>query len=778
MRPVRALLPALLLALALPALPVRAARAQDLTCDPGDVEVRSLAFAGNHAFTDAELASAIVTTPSSWWYQHFRFGGTRRCLDRTELPRDVLRLRYLYHRRGYYGAQVDTSITPDGPGAVDVEFRIVEGEPVRIDTLTIQGLDSLPPPARARTLRALPLAVGDVFDQLRLQATVDTITSRLVNNGYPKAQVLKDFSVDTVDRTATVNLTVSPGTLARIGRIDVTVEPAPGKSQQIPDRVVRRLLGIHPGAIYRERNLVQAQRNLYQTDAYRHVEVRLAPDSAQPRGDSLVVIEAVLAEGAMHSADVGLGWGTLDCVRTRGQYLDRNFLNGARQLEVNARMSKIGNGYPMRLSDAARSKLCPSIQNDPYSDTLNYRVDATVRQPAFLGTRYVPSLTIYSERTSEYLAYLHTAPIGGLASVSRDLGRGMSLGLNYQLDYGHTVAQPALFCAVFNVCQSYDIQQLSEKNRRLAVASVTLTRDRRDEPLNPVDGTLTQLEFRHASHIIGSDPTLEFNKWLVDAAWYRGVLGNVLAARLRLAGVLGNDISLRGGLSLGGARGFIPPQERLYAGGPTTVRGFHQNELGPVVYVVENTRIIDTTDAQGRPVKYVAVAGDSTGRVVAVPVGGNSLIVGNLEYRMRDPFLPDLIQWTVFMDVGTVWNRGQEAVTLGSLQSLLRWTPGVGTRLLTRFGAIRVDVGYNPYPRVPGAAYYEPPISATNPGTSFPLYCVSPGNRLPVTTRGASNDPSDLQSQVAGACPSTFAPTRASGFFRRLTFNFSIGQAF
>ena len=68
------------------------AHAQDTSCEPGDVEVRSLEFEGNRAFGDAELADAIVTTPSNWSRRWLRAVGTRRCLDRVELPRDVLRL--------------------------------------------------------------------------------------------------------------------------------------------------------------------------------------------------------------------------------------------------------------------------------------------------------------------------------------------------------------------------------------------------------------------------------------------------------------------------------------------------------------------------------------------------------------------------------------------------------------------------------------------------------------------------------------------------------------
>ena len=55
--------------------------AQDIGCDPGDVEVERVRFEGNTTFTDAQLANGLVTTPSSWARRVFRVIGTRRCLD-------------------------------------------------------------------------------------------------------------------------------------------------------------------------------------------------------------------------------------------------------------------------------------------------------------------------------------------------------------------------------------------------------------------------------------------------------------------------------------------------------------------------------------------------------------------------------------------------------------------------------------------------------------------------------------------------------------------------
>jgi outer membrane protein insertion porin family/translocation and assembly module TamA len=132
----RALTAALLLLL--PA----AVRAQSSECDPGEREVRSLKFRGNHAFRSSELALRVATTPSSFARRTFRVLGKRRCLDSDELRLDVGRLRLFYNRHGYYSAAVDTSVAANADSSVRVTFLITEGPPVLVDTLRITGLDS------------------------------------------------------------------------------------------------------------------------------------------------------------------------------------------------------------------------------------------------------------------------------------------------------------------------------------------------------------------------------------------------------------------------------------------------------------------------------------------------------------------------------------------------------------------------------------------------------------------------------------------------------------
>ncbi|MDE3214852.1 MAG: BamA/TamA family outer membrane protein [Gemmatimonadota bacterium] len=746
------------LALAAAALPARA-RGQDITCDPGDQEVRSLVFRGNRAFSASDLEQRIVTTQSGWLRRHFGFFGTRHCLDPSELPLDVLRLRKLYHDRGYYDAKVDTLVQRLEPGAVRVTFTIAEGKPIVIDSLAIAGLDSVRD--RAAILAGLPLRVGMAFDVAALAAEMDTITARMRNSGYPSVELLRNYTLRYPDSLiARVLIRAVPGPLTHIGAIRVRVTPVDsGGTQQIGDPVVLGLLGIRSGDLYSDQKLVAAQRNLYQLGAYRHVEVGLDP--AQAPGDSLVTLDVDLREDYMHQLDTKYGWATLDCFRTSATYTDKNFLHQARHLELAGQLSKIGYGYPLASSSTRRLCYQDVLRRDPFSDTTNYSISATLTQPGLLGTAWSPTYSIYRERRSEYLAYLRTTLIGGEASATRSVGAGAALALSYTLEYGRTQAQPALLCAVFNRCDEQSRLQISRTAQPLAVAGAQYTLARTDDPFNPSSGFVLRTEVRNSSRILGSSSDLAFNKGTFDVSWYHPVgRSGVFASRLRAGVVVGPS------LSLSDPTRYIPPEERLYAGGANSVRGFFQNELGSLLYVATGFDSVVVNDSTRY---FRSPNGVAPFRVV--PVGGNALLVANFEYRVPDVFFPRLLQWTFFTDGGEVWTRGTPGSALALSQ--IKWTPGVGIRVFTPVGPLQVNVGYNPYPSPRGPIYYDASVNRET-GVA-PLYCVSPGNTIPVHLLSGSSGP---YAQDEQACPATFAPAQSAAFLRRLTLTFSIGPEF
>lgn len=723
----------------------RSAFAQDLRCDPGDVEVLRLVFAGNHAFTDADLARTIVTTPSAWARRVLHLPLTeRRCLDRTELPNDRARLIIFYRLHGYPRVTVDTALRTLSAHGVEVKFTIHEGPMAVLRTFAIRGLETVP--AGDKLARGLAPPVGGRFDRVSIANASDSLTARLRNSGFPLASATNAFTLTDSSLVAWDTLTVAPGPLTKIGKIDVSVIPNGRKVQQIPTTVVRRIMGIAPGQLYRENDIIRAQRSLYATEAYEHVAI--VPDTGMRSTDSVLNLDVTLAEAAMHAARLGAGYGTLDCFRLTGELSNYNFLRGARRLDFTTRVSKIGIGKPLNGADA----LCPQARHDAFSNRLNYYVGSTLRQPVFFGLRTVPTVTVYSQRVSEYNAYLRTTTIGGVASLAWQHWRTTPLNFAYSLDLGRTEAQPALFCAVFNVCDLEERTRI-QSTQRLAVLSATMTRDNSNNLLSPTRGSVLRFEARHSSPAIFSDRGLTFNKLVGDGSRYLDLGGgNVLAGRVRAGMVVGRNF--------GEAAGFIPPQERLYAGGPTTVRGFAQNELGSVIYIASGFVPVALTPAD--TVFRVADSVRSYRRLV--PVGGNTLVVANLELRLRSPVLPELLQWTLFTDGGEVWNRGVSSVPE---PARFKVTPGIQVTAFSPVGPVRASLGYNPYARPAGPLYYE---ATAAEGGGLP--CVSPGNTIPAhITNG-------VLSQAEAVCPASFQPPTQTSFRSRLTFSFAIGQAF
>lgn len=730
--------------------------AQDFLCDPGDSEVWGLHFEGNRTFDDATLrTSAVLTEPSGALRRWFRVLGDKRCLDKVELSRDSLRLILFHRRHGFPRVRVGTRLI-EKPSRVDITFIIDEGEPLLVDSLTFIGLDSLPPPNRARLVRNLPIKPRDRFDGVLIDATRDTLEQRLRNEGYALAEVLRSFESDTIAKRNEITYTVLPGPRLRIGEVQVNVDAATeGERQRINPTKVGRLVGIERGDMYRQSDLNAATRSLYLTDAFRHVGISIDTTSIPQLGDTAVRLVVNLVENPLTLLRVSGGWATLDCFRSQASFTNLNFLGRLQRLELNARTSKIGNGAPLAF---ARS-LCPQLANDEFSDTLNYYGAVTISQGALFGLRTIPALTLFSERRSEYQTYLRTVPIGIAATLQYLPPSGYPLAFGYQVERGRTEAQPALFCAVFSICEDEARRTLLEL-RWQAVASGVITRDRVDNIANPANGSLARLELRHASRAIGSDPRIQFNRAVFDAAAYRRIdPAMILAGRVRLGSVIGGQIQVDGQTR----RAFIPPQERLYAGGAGTVRGFQQNELGPVVYridprTIDSVRVGDTLFFE---------VGDAPRVERVEPLGGDNVVVLSAELRLASPILTSFLQYALFVDAGAVWNARRER--LRESFPGLKVTPGVGVRIYTPVGPVRLDVGYNPYDRPAGAAF----VLGGNPGGEQPLYCVSPGNRLPVTERDALPP---LQEE--GTCPATFAPAGGRSVLRRLTFQLAIGHAF
>lgn len=732
-----------------------AQRQADISCgEPDDLEVRVLKFIGNKAHSSYNLERGIATTASTWWRRQFRVFGQKYCLDSlAALVEDSARLDYHYRRTGFPDVRVQPTIRPLGAGKVAVEYRITEGEPMLMDSVSFVWRPAVP--ESERYIDDLPIKAGDRFNLPVIEATRDSIRRRLRNRGYPQADVLRNYDQYPEQHRATLQYVIVPSNRARIGEIEIPTPRTadPTRASRVSTRRVREVLGVQEGDLYNESALQRAGRGLFDTEAFRFVGVTFDSTSLSDETDSLVTIKVQLSESELQATRASIGWANLDCLRTQVNHTNFNFM-GLRRLDLNGRLSKIGTSAPTEFAEGICAR---ELLRDEVSDTLNYYVGASISQAALFGLRIVPTISVYSELRSEFTAYLRSTPIGLISSVQQGIGSRLPMTWSYQLEYGRTAAQPAFFCAVFNVCETEARDRL-ERYTRSAVVGWAATRNRLNSITNPTNGTVARLDLRHASPVVGSNKDASFNRATFDATSYSEAMGGILVARLRAGTVLGSRLDITGS----SAPTFIPLQERLYAGGPNSVRGFRQNEMGPAIYIPRGFSI--TPIPGDDTLQYWRANPDSVGDRT-VPTGGDNVIVANAELRLRSPAYPELVQYALFVDAGQVWNRGRAGTGVNFAD--IRVTPGVGLRLFTPVGPLRIDVGYNPYRRPAGPAYIT--------DLSGNLICVSPGNTLRVRIAEGSQPARQIDD---GDCPASYAPEFGRKFWNRLTFQFSIGQPF
>jgi outer membrane protein assembly factor BamA len=668
-------------------------------------EVKSVRFVGGEPFNQDTLGVLIETKPTHCDFLGFPIclfsvGRQRRTVDPSAVVRDAGRLTVFYRREGYFGTRVTPRIEPTAPGDEDVEvsFIIRRGDPIILETLVLEGvsgvLDS------AGVARSLPLQPGEMFDLDEFTLSADQVLRELQNRGHAYADVLRNYDADTLTDKATASITAIPGPVVRVDSIIVT------GADELGRRTAVRQLGFRNNDILRLPRLADAQRNLYNFELVQIASVTVAPDSMQvtPGDSTTATVLVAIAEADEHQASASTGFGSVECFRLDTDYVDRSFTGGGRRLSVDGSVSKIG--VAGRTETGLGGNICSSstpgpVTLDTLASAMDYYIAAELNQPYFLSPRNQLTTNVYAERQSER-EYRREA-VGARFALTHRLAPRTSLIGSLDVERGHTIAEPVLFCLAFQVCTTEDIARVGGKRFRNTLAANFIT-DRTDHPLDATRGHVLRTGIAWAAPFLSSDVT--FVRWTAEAAVYRLMRpGWVLAASVRL----GNFFQ---SASLDPSRSeddFLPPEERFYAGGANSVRGFVRNLLGPAVYFArfstfdENGMVIpakqeerevnDSTDAV-----YFVPCADC---VDLVPTGGTSVAVTNLELRMPSPFFRRQLRLAAFIDAGSV--------TTGNLWDIGKrnWkiTPGLGLRIITPVGPARVDMAYNPDGPVVGPLY-------------------------------------------------------------------------
>lgn len=638
-------------------------------------KIEAVNFTGADPYSRDTLLTLINTQPSRCSFLGLpfcvpftRIGRQEFHLNPERVRQDVASLARFYRAEGYFGTRVHPEAEPEGDDVI-VTFAIQRGDPILVDLLEVTGTEGIVDPDSLE--RTLPLKPGERFRLSEFAASWDQVQRALTSRGHAYAEVLRNFSVDTIDNRAVASLDAVPGPRVVVDSIIVTGADHLGRKETL------RQLPFRTGDVLRRSRLAEGQRNLYDLELVQLAAVGIAPDSLQrlPGDSTRATVLVQIAEAPVHQIDAAVGFGSVECLRTEAQWVNRSLGGGARRLALFGSVSRIGIGEP--LSIGSGDQVCRAYRgSDTAIAKFDYRLSADLSQPYFMGPRNRLALNAYMERISEPSVFQRQA-VGSRLAVTRRMDPRSIVALSLDAERGSTSASPAIFCYAFQVCDPALADSLGRARFKNELG-LNWSLDRSNALLNPTNGYTLRSGMGWAAAWLGSDVT--FLRWTGEATAYRPLRpGWVGAVALRLGHFFRTA-------TLDPSRNFLPPEERFFAGGASSVRGFDRNRLGQGVWVADDIVVQEDGDTipKETPTFY--------------PTGGTSVAVASAEVRFPSPFLPRLLRLAAFVDAGSVGTRSLQDLALGDWKV----TPGMGLRLQTPVGPVRIDAAYNPYNPVAG----------------------------------------------------------------------------
>lgn len=640
----------------------RLAAADELEFGLEQNTLRRIELRGNETIPDAELKAILKIREPSWLHP------LRLPRYRPDLIGAELRLLERYYRQhGFHQVQVSLESIASAPrgGGDIVTMAIVEGPRTILERLIFAGGDPLGETelrAGLRYVEGLPVP-ADLND---LGPDIYQLRSRYWDRGHLRVTITPALETspgaDPARRVATLTYSIDPGRAYRVGRVVIS------GNRLTRTELIARELKLAPGEPLRWDAVTESQRRLFDSALFRDVSLE-ATDLDTVAGVADLAVRVVERRPAYYEFGVGLG--SRERLRGLLAWGHNNLWGTGQRLQVRSRLYLV---YE-RIQPATRDRATPQ---------LNYRFDVLHLHPHFLRDRFRLETNLYLEEQTRGESGLNLRTLGfTFGTQFRESARALHL-VAAQVES----AEPSL-----HPDAAEELREDFARNniRKSATHSLNHSRWRegRDDLFRPTQGSLSTIQTELAGGPLGGDNS--FVKG--HLAWHgyaRTPLGGVLALRAGFGAV-----RPYGGSLARGADG-VPYQERFFAGGASTVRGYLEGSLGPQLPSAQ-------LDSLQQSSPYVPLP-DRPAR------GGNYLLLTNLEWRFP---LPLLDRWklggVLFLDGGNVWQRWDDIRLRGfrlrsyprDPQDVLatklwdyRYSLGTGLRLDTPFGPFRFDVGF------------------------------------------------------------------------------------
>ncbi len=622
-------------------------------------------FDGNQYFREADLREHMTIEPQGWLLSHGRF-------SEEWLAQDVENIKNLYRDNGFEQVDVSSEVQHGYGGKhadMAVSIHINEGPQTLVSSLKLEGNEYVSENELRPLLRINPNQPYSDNDVIQDR---DSILTYYFNAGFPNA-TMRTSTQQVSQHPPRMNVTY---TLQEGPQVFVDEVQLLGLHYTRPG-VVRRQFRIHPKDALSQAGMLDTQRRLYDLGVFNEAKMGVQnPDGLARYKDLLFQFQ----EARRWTFDYGLGLEIQS--NSIGSSTTPQGKTGASP-RVTFAVSRINFG-----GRAHTLTLKSQVGRLQQLGLISYDAPRFLAKPNLrltLSTFYdnsVDVLTFTSERMEAAIQLEQKlGPIPERATNT----------LLYRFAYRRVRAT--------DLVVSPNQIPLFSRPVRVGIPSFSYIRDRRDNPIETLNGNYTTLDAGVASGVFGSQAA--FGRVLAQNATYHPFRKKrdrawVLArnTRIGLAEPFGTTISL-------------PLPERFFAGGGNSLRGFGINQAGPR----------DLTTGQ--------------------PLGGNAVFQNNLELRTPPislPLLEKYLSLIFFHDAGNVFDN-----PTNMLHNLLRWSQknpeacksestasqctfsyishslGAGVRYRTPIGPVRFDLGYNLNPP-------SFPVFVTDPTTNVTTF--------------------------------------------------------
>jgi translocation and assembly module TamA len=552
---------------------------------------------------------------------------------------DTDRLKTALESFGYYESHVTVNINGlllTDPGLGDALTALPKGSSAKVTISFALGTlyhlrrididGEVPAPINAR--ETLGLATGQPAVAASVLAGGARLQSAMQEQGYAFAQVDSPVAYEAADAPVLdLSFHVAAGIKVRIG--DIHIEGL----KRVHESLVRRRLLLHRGELYKPSAIEAARRDLLGMNVFGQVSVEVG-SKADDTGD--VPITFKLRERLRHAITVNAAFSS-DLGASGGvTWTDRNVFGNAEQLSFAASVINLGGsdttgtGY-----DTSVKYLIPDFLHRDQS--LQFAVTAIKQQlQAYDQKAQTASVTLSRKLSSVWTVS------AGLSTTDETILQVINTSAvpPFTPDPATTFNYTLIAVPFKVIYDSTNLPTPLEDPRHGFRGSLSLT------------PTLA-IGHPNATFLIS---TLTLSTYFDLNNLFPIAPGRSVLAARALAGVAEGA----GELSL-------PPDQRFYAGGTSTIRGYGYQLVGPMFPHTDN------------------------------PTGGTAIAAGGLEFRQRL-----YTSWGVVAFV----DAGQVSASLKPLPDDIRVGAGAGVRYYTPIGPIRFDIAV-PVGRRPGEDSFE-----------------------------------------------------------------------